>query len=59
MKCDCQGQQGSCWAWLVPADPSHVQPHALWLQKLGCYMPCSLAYTFLPCSLTWEASLSG
>lgn len=29
VKCDCQGQQGSCWAWLVPPDPSHVQPQAL------------------------------
>lgn len=59
MKCGCRGQKGSCWAWLVPADPSHVQPCALWLWKLGCYMPCSLAYMFLPCSETQEASLSG
>lgn len=42
MKCNCQGERGPCWAWLVPADPSHVQPHALWLWKLGCYVPCSL-----------------
>lgn len=57
VKRDCRGQRGWCWAWLGPADPSRVQPHASWLGKLGCYVPGSLAYAFLPCSQTQEASV--
>lgn len=49
----------SCWPGFILPDPSRVQPHALWLRKLGCYMPCSLAYMFLPCSQVQVASLSG
>lgn len=55
MRCDCQRQQESCWAWLIPADPRHIQPHALCLCKLKCC--CSLAHTFHPYSHTWDASV--
>lgn len=41
MTCDCQREQESCWACLVPGDPRHIQTLALLLQ-LGTHTPPSL-----------------